>query len=372
MTYEEMINPKTPLKKVCKELAKDRYVEIFSLYGIDVPISKDGACPKCGGVDRFRFDINKGMGFCHNKSHKPLDIINVIEKSTSDFNFSQLLENLDYNLSQERLWECTKQNNKSEMFISSHYRNQRTYNYQDERKKLLAGGYHYGQCEYLTRKKISYPYSLINSDGHAIVDYFPFDSGQCSASHIYFHPDKMKIITTEKGAKQCKSKWSVKGSSIKEGQFHVMNRPIPNSFSEVVLCEGYGTAAAVWRLLGGESSSCIVLACYSASTICNTAQVVRVNMPEMPIIIAADNDFNNSGQMAANKIIETLGFYKVGYSLPNIPNGKNKYDWADIITDNDGDLSKGIFEIYNNFKLATGSHDLIPLYYKRPEMNIAM
>lgn len=372
MNLNEMINPMTPLAKVCKELSKGRYEDIFADYGVNVPIKQDGSCPQCGGQTRFKFDIKKGVGFCHNRQHKPLDVIDVLEKTTSNFKCFEFLEYLNYDIAQQRKWECSKARQKG-MFLKDIAQTRPIYNYTNERNKFLVNGYHYGQCEYLSKKKICYPYSLINSEGHAIVDYFPFNVNESTGSHIYFHPDKKAIVTTRNGIQQIKGKMGVKGSSVKDGQYHIMNKPtLPDNPKAVVLCEGYGTAAAVWRILGGEQSEYIVLSCYSASTICNTARLIRSKMPAMSIIIAADHDYNNSGQMAANKIIEALNYFNVAYTLPNIPCGKNKYDWADIITDNDGNLANGQYEFWSNFRQAFSFNDLIPLYSEKPVLDNVM
>lgn len=62
--------------------SKGRWPHILHNMGINVPENnKHGACPKCGGKDRFRFDDKNGKGtwFCnHCGNGDGLDLITLV------------------------------------------------------------------------------------------------------------------------------------------------------------------------------------------------------------------------------------------------------------------------------------------------------
>lgn len=67
---------------------------------------------------------------------------------------------------------------------------------------------------------------------------------------------------------------------------------------QVVITEGYATALTVSQLTAG----CVVAA-ISAGNLPNVAQSLRARWPEVKIIIAGDNDFQDGGRIPAEPLL---------------------------------------------------------------------
>lgn len=68
---------------------------------------------------------------------------------------------------------------------------------------------------------------------------------------------------------------------------------------QVVITEGYATALTVSQLTAG----CVVAA-ISAGNLPNVAQALRARWPEVKIIIAGDNDFQDGGENPGRSFAE--------------------------------------------------------------------
>ncbi len=91
---------------------------------------------------------------------------------------------------------------------------------------------------------------------------------------------------------------------------------------QVVITEGYATALTVSQLTAG----CVVAA-ISAGNLPNVAQSLRARWPEVKIIIAGDNDFQdgeNPGRAFAERAAKSVGGWMT------LPPGEIKADWNDF------------------------------------------
>ena len=92
------------------------------------------------------------------------------------------------------------------------------------------------------------------------------------------------------------------------------------------LCEGIATAFSVDEFTHREFS---VAAAMSCSNFLEVARNCRTLYPDQKIIIACDNDANNAGKIAAEKVIEAG--YADGYTMPEITGTDWHGDWNDYI-----------------------------------------
>ncbi|MFL4577093.1 toprim domain-containing protein, partial [Escherichia coli] len=112
------------------------------------------------------------------------------------------------------------------------------------------------------------------------------------------------------------------GSTMK-GAF-VSLSPLPSEPPvQVVITEGYATALTVSQLTAG----CVVAA-ISAGNLPNVAQSLRARWPEVKIIIAGDNDFQDGGENPGRAFAERAAKAVGGWMT--LPPGEIKADWNDF------------------------------------------
>lgn len=92
---------------------------------------------------------------------------------------------------------------------------------------------------------------------------------------------------------------------------------------QVVITEGYATALTVSQLTAG----CVVAA-ISAGNLPNVAQSLRARWPEVKIIIAGDNDFQDGGENPGRSFAERAAKAVGGWMA--LPPGEIKADWNDF------------------------------------------
>ncbi len=92
---------------------------------------------------------------------------------------------------------------------------------------------------------------------------------------------------------------------------------------QVVITEGYATALTVSQLTAG----CVVAA-ISAGNLPNVAQSLRARWPEVKIIIAGDNDFQDGGENPGRAFAERAAKAVGGWMT--LPPGEIKADWNDF------------------------------------------
>lgn len=112
------------------------------------------------------------------------------------------------------------------------------------------------------------------------------------------------------------------GSTMK-GAFVALS-PLPSEPPvQVVITEGYATALTVSQLTAG----CVVAA-ISAGNLPNVAQSLRARWPEVKIIIAGDNDFQDGGENPGRSFAERAAKAVGGWMT--LPPGEIKADWNDF------------------------------------------
>lgn len=86
------------------------------------------------------------------------------------------------------------------------------------------------------------------------------------------------------------SKRFLPGGEIKGCYFWLMG----NRESTVFICEGFATAASVYKATG-----CLTIIAFNSGNIPSVAKIIRPNLPR--VVIIADNDIHGAGYKAANK-----------------------------------------------------------------------
>lgn len=98
------------------------------------------------------------------------------------------------------------------------------------------------------------------------------------------------------------------------------------------LCEGIASALSVDEFTCRQYSVAAAMSCSNLVEVArnyrirlNQSRLYNPNLPDQKIIIAADNDKNNTGENAAKKVIEAG--YADGYTMPEIEG----MDWNDYV-----------------------------------------
>ncbi|MEP8626039.1 DUF927 domain-containing protein [Enterobacter cloacae] len=289
------------------EAAQGKWPVILQMLRIDVPENgRHGPCPKCGGKDRFRLDDLDGRGTwicsqCGNGDG--LDLVKLmtgygVRKAAQEV--AQVLNVPDV---QELSVKPARQKApKRDMSLTV---------------AALMKESHTGESPYLTGKGFAgYPASLTGSVQHISGKDFPAGS-------------LLLPLTTNAGAvtgaqliAPTGEKSILPGSTMK-GAFVALS-PLPSEPPvQVVITEGYATALTVSQLTAG----CVVAA-ISAGNLPNVAQALRARWPEVKIIIAGDNDFQDGGENPGRSFAERAAKSVGGWVT--LPPGEIKADWNDF------------------------------------------
>lgn len=159
---------------------------------------------------------------------------------------------------------------------------------------LLAGAKP-GQSQYLVNKGLSGPDLPILPDGSLVLALCLMDGTVTGAQLIRPNGDKKLVAGTRK-----------KGAFIPIG-------PVPERVETVVIAEGYATAKSA-TLLAPEA---LTIAAMDAGNLLPVALACREHWPTAKIIMAADNDWHEPGELDEK-------------GKPRVNNGKAKADKAAV------------------------------------------
>ncbi|HFS6188624.1 TPA: DUF927 domain-containing protein [Escherichia coli] len=287
--------------------ARGKWPVILQMLRIDVPENgRHGPCPKCGGKDRFRLDDLDGRGTwicsqCGNGDG--LDLVKLVTGYSVRKAAQEVAQVLNVPDVQELpVKPARKKAPKRDMGLTV---------------AALMKESHTGESAYLTGKGFAgYPASLTGSVQHISGKDFPAGS-------------LLLPLTTNTGAvtgaqliAPTGEKSILPGSTMK-GAF-VSLSPLPSEPPvQVVITEGYATALTVSQLTAG----CVVAA-ISAGNLPNVAQSLRARWPEVKIIIAGDNDFQDGGENPGRAFAERAAKAVGGWMT--LPPGEIKADWNDF------------------------------------------
>ena len=292
--------------------ARGQWESIFTALGITVPArGKHGACPVCGGKDRFHFDDKEGKGtwFCNQCDPQAGDGVNLVSRVTGKplieaanmvAQFLGLSAGLDM---------AAIKANEARAKQQAEQERQR----EQAKHKAAAELAHniVNQCQ--PAKGHSYLVGKGLSESEAFILQSPI-AGKVQGLLVVPLYNAAGELTTCQTIDDTGHKYLLAGGR-KAGSFHCIQG------SEVLaICEGYATGLSV-HLATGFTVYCAI----DAGNLRVVAEAVRAQYPSAEIILAADNDANhkeNIGLLKAQATADAIGGV---VALPPVPGDWNDY-----------------------------------------------
>nr|WP_258087301.1 AAA family ATPase [Xenorhabdus bovienii] len=314
--------------------------------GIDVPAKgKHGACPVCGGTDRFHFidDHHHGNWHCR-QCDAPnygdgLDLVAKTNRITITEAAKVVAKALALPLSEPK---PTKEIIYPTQSIA-------------ERVAALMAQTVAGQSPYLTTKGLYCSNQRLLPDNSVVLPLTTLDKKITGAQIIKPNGEK-KLLS----------------GSQKKGAFIALSEPEAYPYT-VIITEGYATALTVNQLCKGT-----VLAALDAGNLPSVAKSVRERWPDTKIILAADNDWHHPGELDKNgkpkvntgKISAAKAALAVN-GWVTLPPTEHKTDWDDYrqqhgIEAAQQAFSKALYQVrepMNSYAIANRNYDNIESIY---------
>ncbi|MDC9595869.1 primase-like DNA-binding domain-containing protein [Xenorhabdus anantnagensis] len=304
---QENNNPKNrPIDfiRAVKQSAVSHWQNLLPACGVDVPAKgKHGACPICGGTDRFHFidDNHHGDWHCRQcdaPNHGDgLDLVARTNGITVVAAAKLVADALALPLPEPK---STKEQPRTAKPIA-------------ERIVTMLATAITGESQYLMKKGLQCPNQRLLKDGSLLLVVQTLDGTITGAQAIKPNGEKRLVTGTQK-----------KGSFIPVSEI----TGTPDTF---IIAEGYATALTVSQLHEG-----VVLAAIDESNLLTVAEQVRTQWPDAKIILAADNDWHepeerdkngrlkkNVGKIAAEKAAIAINGWVT------LPPTALKSDWDD-------------------------------------------
>ncbi|WP_109393117.1 primase-like DNA-binding domain-containing protein [Proteus terrae] len=276
-----------------KRNATNHWDSLLPLCGVNVPErGKHGACPVCGGTDRFHFidDHHNGNWFCR-QCDEPNhgDGLDLIAK-VKGISIYEAAKEVSQALSLPLPEPARKEAPKSESQPIT------------EKVQKLVAQTTVGKSAYLTQKGHECPVKLL-ADGSMLL-IIQRGSEVTGAQIIKPNGEKRLISGTKK-----------------KGSFILLSE-LPETTETVLIAEGYATALTVSQLHSG-----LVLAAIDEGNLLSVTEWARKHYPKAKIIIAADNDIKigqpNVGKISAEKAAKMVNGWVT------LPPTEDKADWDD-------------------------------------------
>ncbi len=298
-----------------KRSTVNHWSSVLSACGVDVPErGKHGACPVCGGTDRFHFidDHHNGNWFCRQcdaPNHGDgLDLIAKVKGISVLDAAKEVSQALSLPLPEPARQEAPKS---AAPPIA-------------EKVSKLVAQTTIGQSSYLTAKGHTSPVRLLEDGSLLLV----IRCGDEVTGAQIIRPDGEKRLIA---------------GTRKKGSFIPVSEP-PETADTVLIAEGYATALTVAQLHDG-----LVLAAIDEGNLLPVTEWAAGRYPEAKIIIAADNDIKpgqpNVGKISAEKAVKS--FHRGWVTLPPT---EDKADWDDYRQQHGTEaakqaFSKGLYQV---------------------------
>uniref|UniRef100_UPI00056E9459 primase-like DNA-binding domain-containing protein n=1 Tax=Xenorhabdus bovienii TaxID=40576 RepID=UPI00056E9459 len=264
---------------------------------------KHGACPICGGTDRFHFidDNHNGDWHCR-QCDEPnhgdgLDLVARTKGITVYAAAKRVADVLAMPLPEPKIAKA--QSGAAKPIV--------------ERIAALVATSVVGESPYLAKKGLQCPNQRLLKDDSLLLVTQTLDGTITGAQIIKPNGEKRLVSGTQK-----------KGSVIPVSE-------ITRTPDTIIITEGYATALTVSQLHKG-----VVLAAIDESNLSTVAELVRTQWPDAKIIFAGDNDWHeqgerdkngrlkkNVGKIAAEKAAKAIGGWVT------LPPTALKADWDD-------------------------------------------
>ncbi|HCU0915107.1 TPA: DUF927 domain-containing protein [Proteus mirabilis] len=309
----------TPSVSDIVKASQGRWLYILANLGITVPDNhKHGACPKCGGKDRFRFDDKNGKGtwFCNQCGHGDgLDLVKLVtgkETKTACQEVSKII--LLPTFKEIAPTPIKKVSAKKGI---EHYEKIKAFSSLGESQYLINKGFANHQClitrQQYTQGEFSFPV------GSLLLPLVDTDSVIKGGQLISLNGEK-----------------SLLSGSTLSGSFIIVRQPEKKPLEQIVITEGFATGLSLSKCLDA-----LIVASVSATNLVKVAQQLRAQYPDAKIIIAGDNDFvdgkDNTGKMWAERAGKTVDGWVT------LPSTHYKADWDDFRQENSLEKLKEAF-----------------------------
>ncbi|MDC9750978.1 DUF927 domain-containing protein [Proteus mirabilis] len=309
----------TPSVSDIVKASQGRWLYILANLGITVPDNhKHGACPKCGGKDRFRFDDKNGKGtwFCNQCGHGDgLDLVKLVtgkETKTACQEVNKIIL-----LPAFKEIAPTPVKNVSAKKGIEHY----------EKIKAFCS---LGESQYLINKGLANHQCLITRQQYTQGE-FSFPVGSLLLPLV----DTDSVIKGGQLISLNGEKSLLSGSTL-SGSFIVVRQPEKKPLEQIVITEGFATGLSLSKCLDA-----LIVASVSATNLVKVAQQLRAQYPDAKIIIAGDNDFvdgkDNTGKMWAERAGKAVDGWVT------LPPTHYKADWDDFRQENSLEKLKEAF-----------------------------
>ncbi|WP_338114113.1 primase-helicase zinc-binding domain-containing protein [Xenorhabdus bovienii] len=251
-----------------KKSAMYHWENLLPACGIDIPAKgKHGACPICGGTDRFHFIDDHHHGNWHCRQCDTLnygDGLDLVAK-TKGISITEAAK-----IVADVLALPLPESKPARKTI------QTTQPIADKVAALMAQTVA-GQSPYLTEKGLNCPNQRLLSDNSVVLRLATLDKKVTGAQIIKQNGEK-KLLT----------------GSQKKGAFIALSA-LEEHPDTAIITESYATALTVKQLCKGA-----VLAALDAGNLLSVAESVRERWPDTKIIIAADNDWHHPDELDKN------------------------------------------------------------------------
>ncbi|MEQ4936799.1 DUF927 domain-containing protein [Proteus terrae] len=309
----------TPSVSDIVKASQGRWLYILANLGITVPDNhKHGACPKCGGKDRFRFDDKNGKGtwFCNQCGHGDgLDLVKLVtgkETKTACQEVNKIIL-----LPAFKEIAPTPVKNVSAKKGIEHYEKIKAFCSLGESQYLINKGFANHQClitrQQYTQGEFSFPV------GSLLLPLVDTDSVIKGGQLISLNGEK-----------------SLLSGSTLSGSFIIVRQPEKKPLEQIVITEGFATGLSLSKCLDA-----LIVASVSATNLVKVAQQLRAQYPDAKIIIAGDNDFvdgkDNTGKMWAERAGKAVDGWVT------LPPTHYKADWDDFRQENSLEKLKEAF-----------------------------
>jgi putative DNA primase/helicase len=261
-------------------IADGRWESTLNCLGLTIPENKKhGACPICGGSDRFRFDDKEGRGTYYCNQCGAGDGFTLTSKA---LNLSvRDAANVINNIVGGRKPLPIKK-----IALPDYEKAARKAQY------ILEQSFQVTEHPYLKAKGIKSHGVTVSSKGDLVI---PIFSGEHVSSLQFIKPDGSKCM--------------LGGGKIK-GCFGSIGQLIPND-NLVLLCEGFATAATL-----NECTGYPVFYCFNANNLHLVAETLVHEYVFNPLI-CADNDCHLQNNVGINKARDTANKLKLMAVAPD-------------------------------------------------------
>ncbi|MBG2984151.1 DUF927 domain-containing protein [Proteus mirabilis] len=309
----------TPSVSDIVKASQGRWLYILANLGITVPDNhKHGACPKCGGKDRFRFDDKNGKGtwFCNQCGHGDgLDLVKLVTGKKTKTACQEVSKIILLPTFKEIAPTPIKKVSAKKGI--EHYEKIKAFSSLGESQYLINKGFANHQClitrQQYTQGEFSFPV------GSLLLPLVDTDSVIKGGQLISLNGEK-----------------SLLSGSTLSGSFIIVRQPEKKPLEQIVITEGFATGLSLSKCLDA-----LIVASVSATNLVKVAQQLRAQYPDAKIIIAGDNDFvdgkDNTGKMWAERAGKAVDGWVT------LPPTHYKADWDDVRQENSLEKLKEAF-----------------------------